>query len=176
MKILSYKEHKPSINDSNFVAEGAVVIGKVILGENANIWFNCVLRGDVNTINIGKDTNVQDLSMLHVTEERGLDIGENVTIGHSVTLHACTIGKNSLIGMGATVLDGANIDEFSIVAAGSVVPPNKSYPPNSMIMGAPAKCVRSLKDIEIEMLKKHYKSYLKYSEEFKTQSKVLDSL
>ena len=176
MKILSYKEHKPSITDSNFVAEGAVVIGKVILKENANIWFNCVLRGDVNTISIGKDTNVQDLSMLHVTEERGLDIAENVTVGHSVTLHACTIGKNSLIGMGATVLDGANIDEFSIVAAGSVVPPNKSYPPNSMIMGAPAKWVRALKDVEIEMLKKHYKSYLKYSEEFKNQSKVLDSL
>ena len=176
MKILSYKEHKPSINDSNFLAEGAIVIGRVSLEDNANIWFNCVLRGDVNTIKVGKDTNIQDLSMLHVTEQQGLEIAENVTIGHSVTLHACTIGKNSLIGMGATVLDGAKIDEFSIVAAGSVVPPNKSYPPNSMIMGAPAKFVRPLNSGEIKMLNEHYKSYLKYSQEFKTQSKVLNSL
>jgi carbonic anhydrase/acetyltransferase-like protein (isoleucine patch superfamily) len=167
MKILNYKEFRPEFDDSNFIAEGVILIGRAKLHNKANIWFNSVIRADVNEIIIGENTNVQDLSMLHVTEKQALVICENVTIGHSVTLHACTINKNSLIGMGATILDGVIINKYSIVAAGSVVPPNKVYPKNSMIMGSPAKVVRELNEKEIEMLNNHYKSYLKYSEEFK---------
>lgn len=166
MKLLKYKNTAPKLNQDNFIAEGAILIGDVVLKEKANIWFNCVLRADVNHITIGQNTNIQDLSMLHVTAEQALIIKENVTVGHSVTLHACTIEKNSLIGMGATILDGAHIQEFTIVAAGSVVPPNKTYPPYSMVMGQPAKFVRELKESEVEVLNKHYKSYLKYSEDY----------
>ncbi len=168
MKILNYKEFSPSYDNSNFLAHGAIIIGNVMLGESANIWFNSVLRGDVNQIFIGKNTNIQDLSMLHVTEKLPLIIKENVTIGHSVTLHGCTVEKNCLIGMGATVLDGVKINEYSVVAAGSVVPPDKEFPPYSMIMGSPAKVVRELNEKEIQMLNNHYKSYLKYSDDFKT--------
>lgn len=166
MKILNYKEFKPKYDDSNFIADGAIVIGRVTLKSKVNIWFNSVLRGDVNKILIGENTNIQDLSMLHVREDWPLIINENVTVGHSVTLHACTIHKNCLIGMGATILDCSVINEYSIVAAGSVVPPNKEYPPYSMIMGAPAKVVRKLTEKEIHMLNNHYKSYLKYSDDF----------
>lgn len=167
MKILNYKEFSPQFDDSNYIAEGVIIIGQAKLCHKANIWFNSVVRADVNEILIGENTNIQDLSMLHVTENQPLIICENVTVGHSVTLHACTINKNCLIGMGATVLDGAIINEYSIVAAGSVVPPNKEYPKNSMIMGAPAKVVRELNEKEIKMLNYHYKSYLKYSDDFK---------
>jgi carbonic anhydrase/acetyltransferase-like protein (isoleucine patch superfamily) len=111
--------------------------------------------------------------MLHVTESNPLEISENVTVGHSVTLHGCKVGKNSLIGMGSTILDKAIINEFSIVAAGSVVPPGKEYPSFSMIMGSPARVTRPLKEEEIEMLKKHYKSYLKYAREFMDSSSLI---
>lgn len=167
MKILNYKEFSPEFDESNFIAEGVILIGRAKLHANANIWFNTVIRADVNEIIIGENTNIQDLSMLHVTEKQSLTICENVTVGHSVTLHACTINKNSLIGMGAIILDGVVINEYSVVAAGSVLPPNKVYPKNSMIMGSPAKVVRELNDKEIEMLNNHYKKYVKYSEEFK---------
>jgi carbonic anhydrase/acetyltransferase-like protein (isoleucine patch superfamily) len=166
MNLYSFKEYIPKIGKNCFLAPGSIVIGNIILEENANIWFNTVLRGDVNQIHIGKDTNIQDLSMLHVTEKNPLIIKENVTVGHSVTLHGCTIEKNCLIGMGATVLDKSVIGEYSIVAAGSVVSPNKIFPAKSMIMGVPAKVVRQLNEEEIKMLNTHFKSYLKYANEF----------
>ena len=172
MNLYSYKEHTPQIGANCYMAPGSQIIGRVTLEENTNIWFNCVLRGDVNHIFIGRNTNVQDLSMLHVTENNPLIIQENVTIGHSVTLHGCTVEKNCLIGMGATLLDKAEIGEYSIVAAGSVVSPNKVFPPRSMIMGVPAKVVRALNENEIEMLNLHYKSYVKYASEFNDENIV----
>mgnify|MGYP006104946829 CR=1 FL=1 len=172
MNLYSYKEHTPQIGANCYMAPGSQIIGRVTLEENTNIWFNCVLRGDVNHIFIGRNTNVQDLSMLHVTENNPLIIQENVTIGHSVTLHGCTVEKNCLIGMGATLLDKAVIGEYSIVAAGSVVSPNKVFPPRSMIMGVPAKVVRALNENEIEMLNLHYKSYVKYASEFNDENIV----
>ena len=167
MAIYSFKNYIPKIPSTCFLAPGAQVIGNIALGNNVSIWHNSVLRGDVNQIVIGDNTNIQDLSMLHITESSPLLIGENVTVGHSVTLHGCNIGNNSLIGMGATVLDNSIIGDFSIVAAGSLVPPNKTYPPKSMIMGNPAKAVRELKDKEIEMLNKHYIYYVGYAKDFK---------
>jgi len=144
------------------------VIGNVILGENVNIWHQSVLRGDVNAITIGANTNIQDLCMLHVTEEAALVIGANTSVGHQVTLHGCQIGQGCLIGMSSTILDGAQIGDECLVAAGSIVPPGKVYPAGSLIKGAPAKIERVLSDEERQKISQHYKSYLVYKEEFKT--------
>ena len=173
MAIFSYKNSEPVVPKCCYLAPGAHLIGNINLGKKVSIWHNSVLRGDVQQINIGDFTNIQDLSMLHVTENDSLDIKENVTIGHSVTLHGCTIHKNSMIGMGATVLDKVIINEYSIVAAGSVVPPGKEYPSHSMIMGSPAKVTRQLKLEEVNMLDRHYKHYLQYAQDFKTSVKEL---
>lgn len=166
MPIFKFKNYIPQIDSTCFIAPGAMVIGEVTLKLNSNIWHNSVLRADVNSIEIGENTNIQDLSMLHVTEKSSLKIGNNVSVGHSVTLHGCTIDNYCLIGMGATILDNVHIESECIVAAGSVLPPNKHFPKGSMIMGAPAKVVRSLTEDEIIFVKNHYKSYLKYKDEF----------
>lgn len=167
MSVFSFKEFTPEYDESVYFAPGSQIIGRVIIGSESSVWHNCVLRGDVNDIKIGCKTNIQDLSILHVTEENPLYIGHNVTVGHSVTLHGCTIDDYALIGMGATVLDKAHIGKYSIVAAGSVVPPGKVYPERSMIMGTPAKVVRELKQDEIDMLNHHYLNYVGYSKDFK---------
>lgn len=166
MSVYKFKDFSPQISKGVYLSDSAQVIGLCELAENVNIWFNCVLRGDVNKIVIGQNTNVQDLSMLHVTEESDLIIGRNVSIGHSVTLHGCHIGDGCLIGMGSTILDHAKIGEGSIVAAGSLVPPKKEFPKNVMIMGNPAKVVRELTPEEIDRTTSHYKSYLGYAKEF----------
>lgn len=162
----SYKGIVPDIEKAAFIAEDAVIIGSVITGEGANIWFKSVARGDVNSISIGKNSNVQDLCMLHVTEESPLKIGDNVSVGHSVTLHGCSVGNSCLIGMGSTLLDDAVIGDYCLVAAGSVVTPRTKFPPMSLIMGAPAKKVRDLTSEEVAFISNHYKSYLGYAKEF----------
>lgn len=161
-----YKEYKPAIHDSCFIAPNASIIGRVELEKDVNIWFGAVLRGDVNKISIGEGTNIQDLSMLHVVEEFPLIIGKHVTVGHSVVLHACEVGDGSLIGMQSCLLDGCKIGKNSLVAAGSLVPPGKEYPDNSLIMGNPARVLRSLKPEEIEQYSNHYKSYVGYKNEY----------
>ncbi|MBD64503.1 MAG: gamma carbonic anhydrase family protein [Halobacteriovoraceae bacterium] len=167
MPLYKYSNYTPSIADNCFISDSSQVIGRAELSSGVNVWFGTVIRADVNKISIGDNTNIQDLSMLHVTEENDLRIGSGVTVGHSVTLHACEIQNNCLIGMGAVVLDGAIIGEGSVVAAGSVVPPGKVYPKHSMILGNPAKVHRELRPEEIEMYSNHYKSYLKYAEDFR---------
>ena len=141
--ILKFKEHYPKIDASAWIAPSADVIGKVFIGENSSIWFGCVLRGDVNDIIIGKNTNVQDLSMIHMDTDSKTILGDNVTIGHKVMLHGCTIENNCLIGMSATILDHAVIGEGSIVGANSLVTSGKVFPPKSLIMGSPAKVVKN---------------------------------
>lgn len=173
MPLYSYHNFKPECNKTNYIAPGAMVIGRVFLGENVSLWHNCVLRGDVNEIRVGKNSNIQDLSMCHVTEDFPLTLGENVTIGHSVTLHGCTIGDNALIGMGATLLDRCKIGSYSIVAAGSTVPPNKEYPEGVMIMGTPAKVVRPITEAERKMLDHHYQHYMGYAKDFMQNTKLL---
>ena len=160
MSVYSYGKHDPRIPPSCFVAPSADVIGKVSLGENASLWYQVVARGDVNRIEVGENTNIQDLSMLHVIDELPLIIGSNVSVGHHVTLHACTVEDHCLIGMGAVVLDGAKIGENSLVAAGALVPPGKEFPPDSMIMGSPAKLIRELTPEEKKRYGNHYLSYL----------------
>ncbi|MDA8792442.1 gamma carbonic anhydrase family protein [Bacteriovoracaceae bacterium] len=166
MAIYQYLDFIPQISSDVFLAEEATVIGRVQLHEKVNVWHGAVIRGDVNKIEIGKGSNVQDVSCLHVTEENGLTIGMGVTIGHSVTLHACTIEDHCLIGMGSTVLDGAIIKKGSLVAAGSLVPPNKTYPEYSLIRGNPAKFVRELTPEEIKEYSHHYLSYVGYAQDF----------
>lgn len=166
MQIFSFKELTPVIDKTNFISPTSTVIGDVRFGTNANIWFGSVARGDVNYIEIGDNTNVQDLCMLHVTEEYKLTIGKNVSVGHSAILHGCTIGDGCLIGMGSKLLDGAVIGKNCLVAAGSIVPPNKTFEEGSFVMGAPARVVRKLTAEEIESISNHYKCYLDYAKEF----------
>jgi len=166
MALYSFKGIIPQLGEGVFIAPSADVIGRVIFEKNVNIWYQCVARGDVNVIRVGENTNVQDLSMLHVTKDFPLTIGKNVSIGHSVTLHGCTIGDGCLIGMGAVIMDGADIGDNCVVAGGSVVPPGKKYPPRSMILGNPAVVKRQLTDEEVSLYGNHYKAYVRYKEEF----------
>ncbi len=166
MPIYSFKGNNPQLGQGVFVAPSADIIGKVVLKDNVNIWYQCVARGDVNVITVGENTNVQDLTMLHVTKDFPLVIGKNVSIGHSVTLHGCIIGDHSLIGMGAVIMDGAVIGEHCVVAGGSIVPPGKKYPANSMIMGNPAIVKRELTAEEQTLYGNHYQAYVAYKEEY----------
>lgn len=169
--ILSYKGIKPEFDESVFIAPSADVIGRVKLGKNANIWFNATVRADVDDVIIGDNTNIQDNCCLHQTGGYPLNIGNNVTVGHSATLHGCTIGDNTLIGMGATVLDDAKIGKGSVVAAGSVVLEHKSYPDFSLIGGVPAKVLRQLPEETYEKLYHHALSYVNYAKEYKDELK-----
>lgn len=171
--LLKYKSYSPSISQGVYLAPSADIIGRCFIQKDANIWFNTVVRGDVNEIHIGEGSNIQDLSMLHVVEELPLIIGKGVSVGHSVTLHACTVKDHCLIGMGSTILDGAVIGENSLVAAGSLVPPGKEFPAGSFIMGSPAKLIRQLSDEEKKLYGEHYLSYLTYKDEYLNQSEII---
>ena len=153
MNILAYKGIWPQIDPLVFLAPDSTVIGDVVIREKSSIWFQTVVRGDVNYIRIGKRTNVQDTCVLHVTsDDFPLHIGDTITIGHHATVHGCTVGSNSLIGIGAIILDGAKIGESSLVAAGSLVTPGTEFPPGSLIMGAPAKVKKELSKEEREKI------------------------
>lgn len=153
----------PTKGNNVFVAESADIIGEVELQDDSSIWFNVVLRGDVEKIIIGKGSNVQDGAVIHTTLDKYPTIlGDNVTVGHNAMLHGCTIKDNVLIGIGAIVLDNSEIGENSIVAAGSLVTPGKKFPPCSMIMGSPAKVVRSLDEKDIEGIKSYADRYIQY--------------
>jgi carbonic anhydrase/acetyltransferase-like protein (isoleucine patch superfamily) len=160
-----YEDKYPKIDESVFIADGVKIIGEVEIGKDSSIWYNSVVRGDVNFIKIGELTNVQDLSMLHVTNAKyPLIIGNKVTIGHSVKLHGAVIEDLTLIGIGAIVLDGALIQTKSIVAAGSVVKPGFIVPTGKLVAGVPAKVIRDLTVDEIEDLEQSALRYKKYSE------------
>lgn len=134
----------PRVDGALFVAPNATVLGDVSLGANSSVWYGCVLRGDINSIAIGEGTNVQDLTMVHLADDYGVTIGRYCTIGHCAIVHACEIGDECLVGMGATILDGAKIGEQCIVGANSLVTQRFVAPPGSMILGSPAKVVRVL--------------------------------
>ena len=156
----------PQIGDGAWVADSAQVIGKVVLGDNASVWFGAVLRGDNETLTIGRNSNVQDMSVLHSDHGSPLTIGENVTIGHQVMLHGCTIGDNTLIGIQSVILNNAKIGRNSIVGAGSIVTEGKEFPDNSLIIGAPAKVVRTLDDVAAAKLLLSAESYVANSRRF----------
>lgn len=164
--ILKFKENYPEIDSSAWIAPSADIIGKVSIGEDSSVWFQCVIRSDVNEVIIGKNSNIQDLSCIHTDVNSKTIIGDNVTIGHKVMLHGCIIENNCLIGMSATILDNAVIGEGSIVGANSLVTSGKKFPPKSLIMGSPAKVVRELSNEEVAGLIKHAASYVAYKNEY----------
>ncbi len=174
--IFPHKGIEPKIAESVFTSPSADIIGDVEIGENSSVWFQVVIRGDVNYVRIGQRTNVQDGAVLHVTRDKPpmkgapLIIGDDVTVGHRVTLHGCTVKNRILIGMGATIMDGAVIDDDSIVAAGALVTKDKVFPPKSLIQGSPAKVARALTEEEISFLKISAMNYVAdtelYNKEF----------
>jgi len=137
------------INEKAYITKTAVIEGDVSIEENVSIWYGAVLRGDLAPIKVGKNSNVQENSVLHVDENCPVVIGENVTIGHGAIIHGCTIGDNSLIGMGAIILNGANIGKNCIIGAGALVTGNTQIPDNSLVIGSPAKVKREVTEDEI---------------------------
>ncbi len=165
--IRTFQGIKPTIPISCFIEETGVIIGDVVLGEQCSVWFHAVIRGDVHHIRVGDRTNVQDLSMLHVTHDtHPLIIGNEVTIGHGVILHGCTIEDRVLIGMGAIIMDGAVIGEDSIVGAGALITEETIVPPNSLILGSPAKVKRPVTAEELAWIKESAENYVKYAGQY----------
>ena len=170
--IIPYDNLFPQIHPTVFVEESARIIGDVKIGEYSSLWFNAVARGDVNFIRIGKRTNVQDNSVLHVSKGTfPLFIGDDVTLGHSATLHGCRINNRVLIAMGVIVLDGAEIGEDSIVGAGSVVTEGTVLPPGTLSMGTPAKPKRELTEEEIGKISESAMNYIEYAETYLQQGR-----
>lgn len=167
--ILDYKGNTPQIHENAFVAPNATIIGDVELAENASVWFGSVLRGDIAPIKVGKNSNIQDLSILHETPDMPLVIEDNVTVGHKVTLHSCTVKKNALIGMDSTILDGAVIGENAFIGAGSLVTPGTVIPPNTMAFGRPAKVVRELTDEDKEEMVRINSTYVNHIPHYKVE-------
>ena len=153
----------------HFVADNAVVIGNVRLKDKASVWFNCVLRGDNDWLVVGERSNIQDGSILHTDDGIGLVVGDGVTVGHKVMLHGCTIGDNSLIGIGSTILNNATIGANSIVGANSLITENKSFPDGSLIVGSPARLVRELSAEEIEQIRWSARVYVDNGQRFREQ-------
>lgn len=158
--ILPYKGTLPRFGADVFIAPNAVVIGRVELGDRANVWFNCLIRGDGNDIRIGAETNVQDGTIIHIaTDKFPTIIGARVTIGHGAVIHACTVEDDTMIGIGAIVLDGAVVERGAIVAAGAVVSPGKRVPAGEMWSGCPAKFQRPVKKSETEFIAVNARNY-----------------
>lgn len=158
----------PKISASAWVADSAQVMGDVELADDASVWFGVVIRGDNDTIRIGRGSNIQDLSVLHTDVGMPLTVGEDVTVGHRVTLHGCTIGDGCLIGIGAVVLNGAKIGRGCLVGANSLVTEGKEFPDGSMILGSPAKLVRQLEHGQVEGFRRGAQSYVDNARRFRT--------
>ncbi len=163
--IYPYQGRRPRIAPGAFVADSADIIGDVMMGEESSVWFRAVIRGDVNHIRIGCRTNIQDGSVLHVMKDtHPLTLGDEVTVGHNVTLHGCAIESRCLIGMGSVILNGARIGEGSIIAAGSLVTENTIVPPRSLFMGSPAEFRRHLTEKDLEIIRRYAANYVAYRE------------
>lgn len=168
--IRAYRGILPKIAASAYVDLSAQVIGHVTLGERASVWCNATLRGDVNSITIGEDSNIQDNSVVHgELDTHKVVVGNRVTVGHSVVLHGCTIEDDVLIGIGSIILNGARIGSGSVVAAGTLVPEGMDVPPNSLVMGVPAKFRRQVSAEEQERFRKNNQNYLMYRENYRNE-------
>jgi carbonic anhydrase/acetyltransferase-like protein (isoleucine patch superfamily) len=163
----SYQGITPTVPASCYVDESAQLIGDVTLGENASVWMNAVLRGDVHSIRVGANSNIQDCSVLHgMRNKYPVIVSEWVTVGHSVTLHGCTVEDRCLIGMGSVILNNARIGAGSIIAAGAVVPENTIVPPRTLWAGVPAKQRKELGDDDQEMILRYARNYLDYTKQY----------
>lgn len=156
----------PSIHPSAFVAKSADIIGDVTLAEETSVWFHTVLRADINSIVIGPKSNIQDGSVIHLADDYGTHVGELVTVGHKAILHACTVANEVLVGMGAIILDGAEIGERCIIGAGALVTQNKKIPPGSLVIGSPARVVRQLDLEEQKNIKYWAEKYVALSKKY----------
>jgi len=166
--ILPYLGTYPKIDESVFICEGVQIIGDVVLAKDVNVWFNSVIRGDVNYIRIGERTNIQDGCLLHVTYKKyPLNIGKDVSIGHGAILHGCTVKDYVLIGMGAKLLDNCTVNSNSLIAAGALVKENFVVPEGVLVAGLPGKIIRDLTEEEIQMVKERSRSYLTYVNNYK---------
>lgn len=159
--MLPWRGRRPRIDPSAWIAPGAVVAGDVEIGPDTSVWFGCVVRGDVNAIRVGARSNLQDHCVVHVTKDRfPAWIGDGVTIGHRATVHGCRVGDGALVGIAAVVLDGAEVGEEALVAAGALVPPGAKVPPRHLVMGAPARVVRPLRDDELRRQRERALEYV----------------
>ncbi len=173
MKKFSFNDSTPVLTETTFVAPGASLIGRVKIGERSSVWFNSVLRGDVEQIIIGNETNFQDLSVGHADEGFPLIIGNRVTVGHRCITHGCEIEDDCLIGMGAILMNGVKISRGCIVGAGAVVLEGINVPPFSMIAGSPAKVIKTYEEDILENIENMSKHYVKVSERYREQ--IIDS-
>ena len=165
--IYPYQDKSPNIDPTVFIADYVTISGDVTIGAESSIWFNTVIRGDVSPVVIGKKVSVQDLSCLHQSPQFPLIIEDEVTIGHQVTLHSCTVRKGALVGMGSIILDGAEIGEGAFIGAGSLVPPGKKIPPNMLALGSPAKVVRELNDADRTDMERVVREYAEKGQYYK---------
>ena len=163
----------PQLADGAWVADSAQVIGNVKLAENASVWFGAVIRGDTEVLSIGRNSNIQDLSVLHADIGCPLTVGDNVTIGHQVMLHGCTIGDNSLIGIGSVVLNGARIGRNCLIGANCLITEGKEIPDNSLVMGAPGKVIRELRPEEVAGLAGSAAGYVQNWKRFRADLQAL---
>jgi carbonic anhydrase/acetyltransferase-like protein (isoleucine patch superfamily) len=172
--IFQFENKIPQIHETVFVEESAKVIGDVSIGEGSSIWFHCVVRGDVHYIKIGKRTNIQDLTMIHVTTNtHPTEIGDEVTIGHHAVIHGCKISNRCLIGMSSVILDGAHIAAGCMVAAGSLVPPGFQCEEGMLILGSPAKAIKKVGEKEMKMIETGWSHYQELAQKYKTKVKLL---
>lgn len=163
----SYKGISPSVGQGCYIDQSAQVIGDVVIGDRSSIWMNAVVRGDVNSIRIGANSNIQDCSVLHgMLNKYKVIVGDWVTVGHSVTLHGCTVGDRCLIGMGAVILNDAKIGEGSIIAAGTIIPEGTIVEPGSLWVGTPGKFKKTLDDAAQESILTYARNYLGYTEQY----------
>ena len=165
--IYDLEKNVPEISADSWVAPNAIIIGKVKLEKNSSIWFNAVLRGDIEKIVIGENSNIQDGSVLHTDPGCPLTVGKGVTVGHMVMLHGCEISNDTLIGIGSTILNKAKIGKNCIIGANTLVTENKTIPDNSLVLGSPGKVIRKVTDDEIKVIRENAKHYVKNSKRYK---------
>lgn len=166
MHVLTHHGCSPVFHPSAFVAPGACLIGEVEIGEDASVWFNAVLRGDINAIRVGRRSNVQDGTIVHVTHQYPVEIADDVTVGHQAMLHGCRIGRCALIGMNAVVLDNAQVGAYALVAAGAVVREHFVVPEGMLAAGVPARVIRALSEEERRQLEESAQHYVEYARSY----------
>lgn len=171
--IMDFEGVTPRINKNTYISESVDIIGKVNVEENVNIWFGTRLRGDMNNIIIGENTNIQENSVVHVDINSPCIIGKNVTIGHGTIIHGCSISDNVLVGMGSIILNNAKIGKNTIIGAGSLVTQGKEFPEGVLILGNPAKVIRQLTEAEIESIQRSADNYVSLSKKYKESVKLI---
>lgn len=170
--LIRFNDNNPKIDETVFVAPGSYIIGDVQIGAQSSVWFNAVLRGDEGPISIGNRCSVQDNVTCHLYEGSPLVVEDEVTIGHNAILHGCTIRKRSIIGMGSTILDGADIGEECIIGANTLIPAGKKIPPRSLVIGSPGRVVRELNDEDLQLIQLSIDTYVEKGREFKQQLNI----